>query len=91
LHVVHEDIKVYFWANCTELRRLVIWGISSKLVAYIEGDPSRATNMEVLIKEENVNETLDTSHICRLVRNTTLDEMKNGTTYNDIFFEQDLQ
>jgi hypothetical protein len=85
LHVVPEDIKVYFLANCTELRRLVLWGISSKLVASIKGDPSRVSNMEILIEEENANEILDTLHVCSLVRNTTLNEMENGTSYDDIY------
>jgi len=31
----------------------------SKLVASIEEDPPRLTNMEVLIEEENVNDTMD--------------------------------
>jgi len=36
-----------------------------KLVAQIEGDPPRPTNVEVMIENENVDDTWDT---CRMVR-----------------------
>jgi hypothetical protein len=40
-------------------------------VNHLEGDPSRPTNMEVLISE-----TFDTLQLCRPVRNLALDGMR---------------
>jgi hypothetical protein len=39
----------------------------TKLVAQIEGDPPRPTDVEVLIENENVGDTQNTLDICMLV------------------------
>jgi hypothetical protein len=41
--------------------------------------------MEVIIEQENVNETLNILQLYRKVRLMALDEMKIGTTYDDLY------
>lgn len=51
----------------------------------VEREPSKPTNMEVLIEEDHDKDTLDTLQIVKRVRIMSLDGMKNGTTYDDLY------
>jgi hypothetical protein len=56
-----------------------IWYLNSKLVAPVEGDLPRPSDMVVMIKEEHVRDTLDTLQLIMRVKTICLDEMENGT------------
>lgn len=53
------------------------------LISVVEGDPPRPENQEVLIEQDNENETLDVFIYAKRVRNITLYAMNIGAEYAD--------
>jgi len=65
------------------LHFMVLHGMLPMILTIVEGDPPKPLNMEVLLEQENVSETLETLHLCRRVRLMALEGMKNVTIYDD--------
>ncbi|RHN52334.1 hypothetical protein MtrunA17_Chr6g0479381 [Medicago truncatula] len=49
-----------------------------------EGEPYRAANVDVLIEEGHVRNTLDTLQVIRSVKSIAMDTLENGTSIKDL-------